>query len=105
GFRVLRAHGGREALVMMHGATIDLVLLDLMMPGMSGFEVVEAMRNEEKLREIPIIILTAKDLTAEERERLRMHVRALMQKATYTTEDLIEEIRRIHPKTGALSNS
>ena len=69
-----------------------LVLLDLMMPGMDGFEVLETMRGEEAWREIPVIIVTAKDLTREEVDRLNGRVVKVLQKGAYQRRDLVGDI-------------
>jgi DNA-binding response OmpR family regulator len=61
GFVVQCAHGGREALALAATHPIDVILLDVMMPEMDGFQVCEALRQDERTREIPIILLTAKD--------------------------------------------
>lgn len=55
---------------MMHGAPPDLVLLDLMLPDILGLDVLDQMRQAPDLQNIPVIVVTAKDLTAAERERL-----------------------------------
>jgi DNA-binding response OmpR family regulator len=61
GFEVLRAEGGREALAIVARQTPDVILLDVMMPEMDGFQVCEHLRSQERTRGIPIILLTAKD--------------------------------------------
>ena len=61
GFVVQCAHGGREALTLANAHPIDVILLDVMMPDMDGFQVCEALRQNDRTREIPIILLTAKD--------------------------------------------
>ncbi len=61
GFVVQCAHGGREALAQVAAHPIDVILLDVMMPDMDGFQVCEALRQNERTRGIPIILLTAKD--------------------------------------------
>ena len=61
GFVVQCAHGGREALAQVEAHPIDVILLDVMMPDMDGFQVCEALRQNERTRGIPIILLTAKD--------------------------------------------
>ena len=80
GWTVAEAVNGREALGQLERSRPALVLLDLMMPEMDGFEVLERMRREEAWRDIPVIIVTAKDLTREEVERLNGRVVKVLQK-------------------------
>ena len=61
GFEVRAAHGGREALDLLEHELVDVVLLDIMMPGMDGFQVCATLRADQRTRDIPIILLTAKD--------------------------------------------
>ena len=61
GFEVLRAQSGREALAIVAAEKVDVILLDVMMPEMDGFQVCEALRKVERTRDIPVILLTAKD--------------------------------------------
>jgi two-component system, cell cycle response regulator len=61
GFEVLRAQSGPEALVIAGAEQIDVILLDVMMPDMNGFQVCEALRGAERTRDIPVILLTARD--------------------------------------------
>ncbi len=95
GFDVERAMNGLDAMKKITVFPPDLLILDLMMPQMSGFEVVEALRQDPKLKEIPIIILTAKELSKAEKEMLNGQVRCLMQKASFSSEDLLYEIKRV----------
>jgi CheY-like chemotaxis protein len=98
GYRVLRAYGGAEAIEVAHRARPDLVILDLMMPDVSGFEVVRALRDSEQTARIPILVLTAKDLTAEDRARLNDDVSAILAKASFSRTELLAELRRALPK-------
>jgi len=61
GFDVLCANGGREALALVAAHTVDVILLDVMMPEMDGFEVCAELRRQERTRDIPVILVTAKD--------------------------------------------
>jgi threonine synthase len=91
-YRIFEAHDGVAGLDMIRRERPDLVLLDLMMPGMDGFAVLEALKADEELSKIPVIVITAKELTAAEKERLSGQIEALMQKGDFTDEDLLEEI-------------
>ena len=68
-------------------------LLGLMMPEMDGFEVLERMRREDAWRDIQVIIVTAKDLTREEVDRLNGQVVKVLQKGTYRRRDLLDDVR------------
>jgi CheY-like chemotaxis protein len=70
-----------------------LILLDLMMPEMDGFQVAEALCEREAWRPIPIIVVTAKDLTTEDHLRLNGYVEKILQKGAYSREALLAEIR------------
>jgi threonine synthase len=91
-YQIFEAREGRTGLEMIRRERPDLILLDLMMPKMDGFEVLEAIEADEDLEGIPIIVVTAKELTATERERLSGQIQMLLQKGTFTDEDLLEEI-------------
>jgi CheY-like chemotaxis protein len=70
-------------------------LLDLMMPVIDGFEFLAELRREEAWRDLPVIILTAKDLSAEDRERLNGSVARILQKGAYGREALLAEVRAL----------
>jgi CheY-like chemotaxis protein len=89
GWTVVEAADGREALARLEHAAPVIVLLDLMMPGVDGFEVLDAMRREEAWRDIPVIIITAKDLDREDLARLNGRAERVFQKGSYNRTDLI----------------
>jgi YesN/AraC family two-component response regulator len=91
-FRVLKAHNGREALEMMQKEEPDLVLLDLMMPEIDGFEVLETMRASENLRNIPVIVLTAQILTMVDMERLQRGVTAVLSKGLFSNDEVLAQV-------------
>ena len=91
-YRIIEAHDGIEGLELVRRERPDLILLDLMMPGMDGFAVLEALKEDEELSSVPVIVITAKELTAAERRRLSGRVDKLMQKGSFTDEELLEEI-------------
>jgi signal transduction histidine kinase/CheY-like chemotaxis protein len=93
GWTVAEAVNGRQALSQLERSRPALVLLDLMMPEMDGFEMLERMRREDAWRDIPVIIVTAKDLTREEVDRLNGQVVKVLQKGTYRRRDLLDDVR------------
>jgi CheY-like chemotaxis protein/anti-sigma regulatory factor (Ser/Thr protein kinase) len=93
GWTVAEAENGRVALERLAKMTPDLILLDLMMPEMDGFEFVAALRDKEEWRKLPVVVVTAKDITPQDHVRLEGNVRKIFHKATYTREELVGEIR------------
>jgi adenylate cyclase len=75
----------------------DLILLDLMMPEMDGFQVVAALQQDSDWRDIPVIVITSRDLDAEDRKRLNSGVQSILVKETFRPADLVERIRRLMP--------
>ena len=76
-----------------------MILLDLMMPEMDGFAVVAALQKEAAWRDIPVIVITARDLDAKDRERLNAGVQFVLVKERFRPADLVERIRRlVHSK-------
>ncbi|MCE9580282.1 MAG: PAS domain S-box protein [Deltaproteobacteria bacterium] len=92
---VVRARGGREALDLMRSRRPDLLILDLLMPEMSGFEVLSRLRREPAWLELPVIILTAKQLTAADHGLLASSVQAVLGKAVAGRGDVLEHARRL----------
>ena len=93
-YRVHSAYDGASGLAMIREKRPDMVLLDLMMPGMDGFEVVEAVKKDPEICHIPIVILTAKDLTGADRERLNGKVSTLIQKSTVSEIQLMTDVAK-----------
>jgi CheY-like chemotaxis protein len=92
GCTVAEAANGREALEALERAKPALVLLDLLMPGMDGFEVLERLQDDEAWREVPVIIVTAKDLTRDDVDRLNGRVVKVLQKGAYQRRDLVRDV-------------
>jgi signal transduction histidine kinase/CheY-like chemotaxis protein len=92
-WQVQEAHNGHAALERLGEHQPDLILLDLMMPEMDGFQVVSAMRKTPALQDIPVIVITAKELTLEDRMRLNGSVKRTLQKGAYSREELLREVR------------
>jgi len=91
---VTEAVDGREALDRVSENRPDLILLDLMMPNMDGFEFLAQLRKEAGWRSIPVIVITAKDLTAEDRRRLDGSVKQIITKGSYDRDELLRQIRQ-----------
>jgi CheY-like chemotaxis protein len=90
---VYRAYNGREAIEIATREIPDLIVLDLMMPEMDGFEVVETLNANPKTAAIPVVIVTAADATAQERQRLQGVVRAVIGKAGFDSKRFMSEVR------------
>ncbi len=92
--RILRGKNGVEALALMQQTRPDLVLLDLMMPEMDGFTVLQKMREAESTRSTPVIVLTAQVLTQEDIVRLQGGVTAVLSKGLFSTEEVFQQIEQ-----------
>jgi YesN/AraC family two-component response regulator len=92
--RVLKARNGRDALEIIRRQRPDLVLLDLMMPEMDGFGVLEAMREGATTCNIPVIVLTGQELTEADMERLNRGVAVVLGKGVFSIEETLEHIER-----------
>ena len=100
GWSVSEAENGRVALARVAEHPPELILLDLMMPEVDGFQFVTQLLREEKWRSIPIVVITAKDVTEEDRRRLNSHVEKILQKSTYSRQELLAEVRHLLPQAG-----
>jgi DNA-binding response OmpR family regulator len=94
GYRVLQADNGRSGLTRLESTPIDLVLLDLMMPEMDGFEFLSIIRAIEVWKDLPVVILTAKTLSKEEIEFLQANAQRVLQKGQNGIVDAIEKALR-----------
>jgi CheY-like chemotaxis protein len=91
---VLRAYGGREAIDAAQQELPDVIVLDLMMPEMNGFEVVEALQLSPETARIPILVVTAKQITADDRTKLSRYGTTIMEKAGFDPDGFTAEVRR-----------
>ena len=91
-FEVHVAHNGANGLDMVREVHPDLVITDLMMPDVDGFEVIDTMKADPELQHIPIVVITAKELTAKERSRLNNQVDMLLKKGSSIDDDIIENL-------------
>ena len=99
GWQVTEAENGVVGLEQVAKNPPMLILLDLMMPEMDGFEFVVELRKNPAWQSIPVVVVTAKDLTQQDRARLTGYVDQLIQKGAYRREELIAEIRRLTEST------
>ncbi|MDA0242607.1 MAG: ammonium transporter [Chloroflexi bacterium] len=93
GWETSEAANGQLALEQLQQAVPDLILLDLMMPEMDGFQFIETIRHHPEWRNLPVIVVTAKDLTRADQQRLNGYVELILQKSTQNLNDLLNEIR------------
>lgn len=100
GWTVTEAENGKVALDVMPECRPALIVLDLMMPVMDGFSFLEELRKRDDLSNTPVLIVTAKELSADERNWLNGEVRQILQKGSYGREQLLEQVRRIMPVRG-----
>jgi CheY-like chemotaxis protein/two-component sensor histidine kinase len=101
-YSIIEAKSGPEGLFLVRKESPDLIILDLTMPEMDGFTVVEQLKNNETTRSIPIIIVSAKDLTSQETNFLNGQVEALLHKNLFTEKELLADVQQallqIHQK-------
>jgi signal transduction histidine kinase/CheY-like chemotaxis protein len=101
GWEVAEADNGQAALEQADKRRPDLILLDLMMPVMDGFDFVLALRQRPGCRNIPIIVVTAKDLTDEDRRRLSGQVERIVQKGSCSRDELLAYVQELVSRCGA----
>jgi PAS domain S-box-containing protein len=95
GCQVVEAENGRIALNLLETQSPDLILLDLMMPEVDGFEFVRRLRQLGRFNEVPIVVLTAKDITIADRAQLNGCVKTVFQKGAYHRDQLLSEVREL----------
>ena len=89
------ASGGREAIELAKSTKPDFVLLDLMMPEVTGFDVVEALRADEATRDVPIMVVTAANLTEADRRLLNGRVSQILSRGAVANSDIVGLLRRV----------
>lgn len=89
------AKGGTECIELLKNKIPDILVLDLMMPDMNGFKVLEKIRKNTETKDLPVIVVTAKDLTKEDKENLSGKISSIITKSDATQQDLFKEIQRI----------
>jgi CheY-like chemotaxis protein len=101
GYVVKGTYSGEEALRALAAAPQDIILLDLLMPEMDGFEVIQRVKADPRWRDIPIVVVTAKDLTDAEWEFLHQSVDRIIQKSGHAKESLMQEVQSLLREHGA----
>ena len=91
-YEIVTATDGRSGLEMIRRRRPDLVVLDLMMPEMDGFAVIDALRSDAATQDIPVIVVTAKELTTPERDRLNGQIDSLLQKGAFMDDELLADV-------------
>jgi DNA-binding response OmpR family regulator len=100
GFSPLAARSGQKALEILDGQPVDLLILDIRMPGMNGWDVLRTLKADERHRHIPVIMLTAKQHSVDEMLALQVFgVRAYITKP-FQTEELLEQVEAILGQSG-----
>lgn len=94
-YTLFEANDGKSAIAMIKKERPNLIILDLMMPDIDGFSVMDALQSQPETKDIPIIVVTAKELTPEEKNRLKGHIQKLMQKGDFMSDDLLDEVRTL----------
>jgi len=95
GWKVREARNGREALTELSRSVPSVLLLDLMMPEMDGFELLEEIEKKPQWKDLPVLVVTARELSAEDRARLDGHVDRVLRKEPYGNPELIDQVARI----------
>jgi CheY-like chemotaxis protein len=95
GFSVLGANGGKDGVDLILKEKPELILLDLMMPDMDGWEVYHQIKSDDDTRNIPVIVISAKELNRDEARALQESVSTVMQKQGFEASRLIQEINTV----------
>jgi PAS domain S-box-containing protein len=104
-FQLIRATSGAQALSILEQRRPDIFLVDLIMAPLSGFDVIDAVLRDRSLHDIPIIVLTSRDLSAEERERLAERTIAVLPKSGFNKQRFLQELWRAAPKARKASSA
>jgi CheY-like chemotaxis protein len=101
-YQIRGVHSGGEALRSLEEELPDVILLDLLMPGMDGFEVIQRIKEKPEWKNIPIVVITAKDLTQADIEFLRQRVDKIIRKSGLDREKLVGEVHQLLREHGGL---
>ena len=99
-YRVYHAKDGWEGLAMARQKLPDLIVSDLMMPGIDGFGFVEELKLDPRTKDIPVVVVSAKDITPDERKRLNGHIQAVYQKGTLPIRRFVDQVVQVIEEKG-----
>jgi threonine synthase len=99
-YRVYHAKDGWEGLALARQKLPDLIVSDLMMPGIDGFGLVEELKLDPRTKDIPVVVVSAKDITPDERKRLNGHIQAVYQKGTLPTRRFVDQVVQVIEEKG-----
>lgn len=94
-FSIIEVNSGKAALASIQKQLPDLIILDLMMPEMDGFALLDLLKHESVTARIPVIVATAKELTSYEKGRLQGQIKALMQKGDFLSDEFLAEVNQV----------
>ncbi len=94
-YRVFQAEGGDKGLALARQRRPDLIITDLMMPGLDGFSLLQELRQDQRTAQIPVIVVSAKDITIEERQQLKGRIEALYQKGSLSPRAFVEQVVQV----------
>ena len=94
-FEIFEAENGRDGVELIARELPDLVILDLMMPEMDGYAVMDELRSKPETTNIPVIVATAKELTVDEKSRLQGQIQSLMLKGDFLNDEFLDEVRAL----------
>ena len=99
GFKVEIANTGAKAFEILSSSTPSIIFLDLVMPQMDGFDVIQRLQHDETWKKIPVVVLSGKELTSDEWEKLNAYAKDFVRKAEFTQGTLSNTIKQILRKT------
>jgi CheY-like chemotaxis protein len=91
-YRVFEAHNGRDGIDIARQRHPALVMLDLTLPGMDGFSILDELKSDDRTRDIPVVIVSAKTITSDEWKYLRRHTESVWQKGNFSARELVDHV-------------
>ncbi len=94
-YRVFEAHSGVDGIDLVRQRRPDMVMLDLTLPDMDGFSILNELKGDERTSEIPVVIVSAKSLTSDEWKHLRRYTESIWQKGNFSARELVDQVAEI----------